>query len=274
MAKLARQANRLYGRYKANQAEIERLSEEAGEPLERANTRLVERLYQLEDESVYQRTRTAEGAMFQPAALFSMAHDPLDRFGHRREIEGLVYSLMTWLEETSGLKREDVLRQAEMRREDDPLRPSSRLWRREERGHAMPDLQLRRSRHSVSALHVHLVFVTKYRRKVLRDPWLDRLARLFAETCEAMEARLLACDGETDHVHLLVEYPPKLSVSTVAHALKGRSSRALRKEQPNLVLCYWRGVLWTPSYFAASAGGAPLTVLRRYVEQQRASSPP
>ena len=88
-----------------------------------------------------------------------------------------------------------------------------------------------------------------------------------------MGARLLAFDGRDDHVHLLVEYPPKLSVSALVNALEGTSSRLLRKERPDLADRYWEGVLWTPSYFAASAGGAPLSVLRQYVEQQRASSP-
>ena len=88
-----------------------------------------------------------------------------------------------------------------------------------------------------------------------------------------MECRLLACDGEADHVHLLVEYPPKLAVAALVNALKGTSSRVLRKVRPDLAgKRYRHGVLWAPSYFAASASGAPLAVLREYVEQQRASS--
>ena len=132
---------------------------------------------------------------------------------------------------------------------------------------------IRHGRHCVSALNVHLVFVTKYRRGVLDPDALDWLARHFGKICERMEARLIACDGEHDHIHLLVEYPPKLSIAVLVNALKGTSSRLLRKEMPRVAARYWKGVLWTPSYFAASAGGAPLVVLRRYVEEQRASSP-
>ena len=138
----------------------------------------------------------------------------------------------------------------------------------------MGDYQdLRRGRHCISALNVHLVFVTKYRRDVLDAKALEWLQGHFAKVCEQMEARLLACDGEDDHVHLLVEYPPKLAIAALVNALKGTSSRLLRKEMPHVANRYWQGALWTPSYFAASAGGAPLAVLRQYVEQQRASSP-
>jgi putative transposase len=92
--------------------------------------------------------------------------------------------------------------------------------------------------------------------------------------CETMGCDLLACDGEADHLHAVIEYPPKLSISALVNALKGTSSRLLRKERPDIAHRYVDGVLWPPSYFAASTGGAPLDVVRRYVEQQRASTSP
>lgn len=134
--------------------------------------------------------------------------------------------------------------------------------------------ELRRGRHSVSALHVHLVFIAKYRRGVFDDAAIGWLRNHFAKVSDMQQARLIACDGEEDHVHLLVEYPPTLAVSALVNTLKGTSSRLLRKERPDIAARYWKGVLWTPSYFAASAGGAPLETLRRYVEEQRASSLP
>jgi putative transposase len=76
-------------------------------------------------------------------------------------------------------------------------------------------------------------------------------------------------DGEDDHVHVLVEYPPKVSVSALVNSLKGVSSRLLRKARPDLASRYWQGVLWSPSYFAASCGGAPVSIVRQYIEQQR-----
>lgn len=75
-------------------------------------------------------------------------------------------------------------------------------------------------------------------------------------------------DGEEDHVHLLVEYPPKVPVSGLVNSLKGVSSRLLRRDRPEITRRNWKGVLWSPSYFAASCGGAPIAILRTYIEQQ------
>ncbi len=76
-------------------------------------------------------------------------------------------------------------------------------------------------------------------------------------------------DGEDDHVHLLVAYPPKVAVSNLVNSLKGVSSRLLRKERPDIQNRYWNGVLWSPSYFASSCGGAPISIVRQYIEQQQ-----
>ena len=92
---------------------------------------------------------------------------------------------------------------------------------------------------------------------------------IFTRVCEDFGAELRACDGEDDHVHLLVEYPPTVLLPTLVNSLKGVSSRLLRQQRPDIVWRYWKNVLWSPSYFAASCGGAPLDIIRRYVEQQR-----
>jgi putative transposase len=91
----------------------------------------------------------------------------------------------------------------------------------------------------------------------------------FTKTCLDLDAALIAVDGESDHVHLLVEYPPKISVSDIVNKLKGTSSRFLRIERSDIAKRYYNGVLWSPSYFAVSAGGAPLEVIKQYVENQR-----
>lgn len=127
----------------------------------------------------------------------------------------------------------------------------------------------RRGRSVVYALHVHLVFVTKYRRRVLDEAATATLRTIFARVCEDFGAELRACDGEDDHVHVLVEYPPTVLLPTLVNSLKGVSSRLLRQQRPDIVRRYWKNVLWSPSYFAASCGGAPLDIIWRYVEQQR-----
>ena len=128
---------------------------------------------------------------------------------------------------------------------------------------------IRHGRHCVFKMHVHLVFVAKYRRKVFDGDAIERLRRMFERVCADFEATLAEMDGEDDHVHLLVEYPPKVSVSGLVNSLKGVSSRMLRKERPDIANRYWKNVLWTPSYFAASCGGAPISIVRQYIEQQQ-----
>lgn len=130
-------------------------------------------------------------------------------------------------------------------------------------------MDFRTGRHCVFALHVYLVFVTKYRRKVLSAAAHKTLRELFTRICEDFEARLVESNGEDDHVHLLVEYPPKMAIAKLVNSLKGVSSRRLRVQHPEIAQRYYQGVLWSPSYFAASCGGAPLSIIRQYVENQR-----
>jgi len=116
---------------------------------------------------------------------------------------------------------------------------------------------------------VHLVFVPKYRRCVFSRSILNSMEDIFADVCKDFEAQLVEFDGEKDHVHLLVNYPPKVTVSKLVNSLKGVSSRLLRKKHRELHRYYWKGVLWSPSYFAGSCGGAPVSIIRQYIEQQQ-----
>lgn len=127
----------------------------------------------------------------------------------------------------------------------------------------------RRGRHCVSTMHVHLVFVTKYRGKVFDGDALACLNSIFASICQDFEATLVEMDGESDHVHLLVEYPTKVAVSNLINSLKGVSSRLLKKDRPDIERRYWKGALWSPSYFASSCGGAPIEIVRQYIENQK-----
>jgi len=122
----------------------------------------------------------------------------------------------------------------------------------------------------VSALHVHLVFVTRYRRGVLDDDMLRFCETVMRKACEDFEADLREFNGEAGHVHLLVRYPPKVSVSALVNSLKGVSARLLRTEYTGKVnRARMNGHFWSPSYFAASCGGAPLSAIRQYIERQQ-----
>lgn len=132
------------------------------------------------------------------------------------------------------------------------------------------DNDIRHGRHCVFKMHVHLVFVTKYRRGVFTKAVLDDLQEIFASVCTDFEAELVEFDGEDDHVHLLVEYPPKVAVSKLVNSLKGVSSLLIRKKNyPSIEKKLWGNALWSPSYFAGSCGGAPIEIIRQYIEQQQ-----
>ena len=128
---------------------------------------------------------------------------------------------------------------------------------------------IRHGRHCIFNLHIHLVFVTKYRRSVFTKAVLEDLKEIFSSVCQDFEAELVEFDGEKDYVHLLINYPPKVSVSRLVNSLKGVSSRLIRKKRYACIQDkLWAGALWSPSYFAASCGGAPISIIKQYIEQQ------
>ena len=128
--------------------------------------------------------------------------------------------------------------------------------------------KIRTGRHCVFLMHVHLVFVTKYRKKVFDSKHYEAMQEIFSKICEDFETELIEVNGERDHVHLLVNYPPKVAVSKLVNSLKGASSRVLRNDFPNLKSAFYKNALWSPSYFAGSCGGAPLNVIKQYIENQ------
>ena len=133
-----------------------------------------------------------------------------------------------------------------------------------------PNKDVRTGRHVVYNLHVHLVLVTKYRRGVFTGPMLTRCEQIMGEVCADFEAELREFNGEHDHVHLLVHYPPKVAISKLVNSLKGVTARRLRQEYPTHVRKYlWGEHFWSGSYFAGSCGGAPLTVVKQYIENQQ-----
>ncbi|MFG1917388.1 IS200/IS605 family transposase [Micromonospora sp. NPDC048898] len=134
----------------------------------------------------------------------------------------------------------------------------------------MADLgDIRTGRHCTFALHAHLVFVTKYRHRIFSDQHLKRMKDIMRTVCADFEAELVEFNGEENHVHLLVNFPPKIALAKLVNSLKGVSSRRLRQEFPDLAHHYYRANrLWSASYFAGSLDGAPLSLLHQYIEQQ------
>ncbi len=125
---------------------------------------------------------------------------------------------------------------------------------------------LRRERHSVTDLKIHLVCVTKYRKPIFTARSLALIEKSFSEVAEKMNFKVQEFNGEADHVHVLIEYPPKLSVSQMVNALKGVSSR--RYGQEGFKKPLEKEALWSPSYFASSCGCASLEVLKKYIQNQ------
>ena len=127
----------------------------------------------------------------------------------------------------------------------------------------------RRSSHALFCIRLHIVFVTKYRRKVITAPILERLKLIFSELCEAQDCLVIEFNGEADHVHLLLDIAPNVSVSELVKILKSGASRVVRKEfADHLKKFYFKPVFWSSSYFVNSCGGAPLEAVKKYIQNQ------
>lgn len=124
--------------------------------------------------------------------------------------------------------------------------------------------------HCVYNLKYHLVFVTKYRKKCFTKTILKRLENIFTEQCLKWDARLLEFGGEQDHVHLMIELHPNIMPSKLVNSLKTVSSRLIRKEfSEHMKKYYWKPTLWTRAYCLLTAGGAPLSILKKYIQKQK-----
>ncbi|MCJ2542029.1 IS200/IS605 family transposase [Thermostichus vulcanus] len=124
--------------------------------------------------------------------------------------------------------------------------------------------------HCSYSIYFHLVTCTKYRRKCITQPMLNRLREIFAETLQKWEGELIEFNGEADHVHVLMSVNPKVQPSKLVNNLKTVSSRLIRKEFAEHLVKVYRGkpVFWNRSYCIISCGGAPLAVLTQYIQQQ------
>ena len=124
----------------------------------------------------------------------------------------------------------------------------------------------RKSSHTASWLTVHLIFVTKYRYKVLRGDIQKRCRELMRQDCDRLDLKILSGVVSSDHLHLHVEYPPKLSISEICKQLKGRSSRRLQEEFPHLRKRYWGQRFWSRGYGAFSSGNITEEMVQNYIK--------
>jgi putative transposase len=123
------------------------------------------------------------------------------------------------------------------------------------------------NRYIVYSSKYHVVWCPKYRRTVLVGPVAKRLERLLRTLCGEMKVDVLALEIRPDHVHLLCEVDPQFGVHRLVKRLKGHTSHVLRQEFPSLKSRL--PTLWTHAYFVSTVGGAPLSVIKQYVENQK-----
>ena len=136
----------------------------------------------------------------------------------------------------------------------------------------MSKTKYRSSHRSVFNLTVHMVFVTKCRRKVIDAPMLRELKLVFESVLKAWNCQLIEFNGEADHCHLIVSFPPQKRLSDLVGNLKATASKTMwRKFEPKLSQVYYKKVFWTSSYFIASCGGVTIDTLKKYVHSQDSS---
>ena len=127
--------------------------------------------------------------------------------------------------------------------------------------------EYRSNNNVVYSCKYHVIWCPKYRRKVLEPPIDARLKQIIAEVCEETGSEVVEMEIMPDHVHLLVGCDPQFGIHRLVRAVKGRSSRLLREEFPRLKSRL--PSLWTNSYFVCTVGGAPLAVIKQYIENQK-----
>ncbi len=132
----------------------------------------------------------------------------------------------------------------------------------------------RKGSHSVFSVRLHFVFVTHYRRKAINAPMLKPIGEMCEQVCRKMDCELLEFSGEADHVHLLVDFHPKNSISAVAGSLKAATARTMKRTFPAEVSKFYWGTtsFWSKSYYVANSGGAPIEKLRQYINSQNKPS--
>lgn len=129
-------------------------------------------------------------------------------------------------------------------------------------------MKLDSNNHSVFLLHYHLVMCIKYRRKVIDNSISDRLKDIFVDIAPNYGVELLEWNHDIDHVHLLFKAKPNTEISKLLNAYKSASSRRIKNEFPSIRKSLWKEYFWSKSYCLVTTGGAPLDVVKQYIENQ------
>ena len=128
-------------------------------------------------------------------------------------------------------------------------------------------LQVGKTRYTHYSIAYHLVWIPKYRRRILTGEVQKETKRLIAECCERQGLTLLALETDEDHIHVFVSAPPRFSPALIANVLKGYSSRYLREKFPHLKKVCGKDHLWTSSYYVGTAGAVSVETIKRYIEE-------
>ena len=128
--------------------------------------------------------------------------------------------------------------------------------------------EFKRGSHTVYDIQYHIIWCTKYRYKMLKGKISERLRELIRQGCETMGITIIRGNIRNDHVHLLISCSPSYAPSKIMQHLKGRSSRLLQDEFPEIKKRYWGQHLWSPGYYCGTVGTVTEETIKKYVENQ------
>jgi putative transposase len=135
-------------------------------------------------------------------------------------------------------------------------------------------MSYRKGSHTVYDIKYHIVWITKYRKPVLRGEIATHVRELVRQTCATLDVYIVSGHVAQDHIHLLVSVPPNLAVSDLVQRLKGRTSRRLLDDFTELNRQFWGRHIWARGYFVASSGNVTDDVIKQYIEAQEKNFPP
>ena len=128
---------------------------------------------------------------------------------------------------------------------------------------------MRKGSHSIFNIQLHIVFVTKYRHKIINEAMLSCIRNTLARVCEKNKCMIKEFNGESDHVHVLLDFHPDNDLSNLIGSMKSASSRIVRSEFKEIIdKYYWKDKFWSDSYCVVSCGGAPLEIIKQYIQSQ------